>query len=265
MVSSAASGRRSYVPRWTKSVTTRSLGHTPRLTSVVAFDVLSSRSPKRHLRGPVQMSTPVKPRIVRALNDPGAAYRYGGTLLRAALVRLRYASNPRIRLGRGLLVAQGLSIDGPGHVTIGEGVSVDGSSHTVTLPTYAADAEIVIGDGCFINGARFGCARKIMVGRNCILGDCRIMDTNFHSIYPGRRDDPSLVRIAPVTIEDDCWIGAGAFILPGTKIRKGSTVAAGAVVMGRFPPFSVIAGNPARVILSVTPEHEAESPETQSH
>jgi acetyltransferase-like isoleucine patch superfamily enzyme len=54
-----------------------------------------------------------------------------------------------------------------------------------------------------------------------------------------------------VEIGDDCWIGAAAIILPGTRIRRGSTVAAGSVVMGRFPPNSVIAGNPATVIMSI--------------
>jgi len=55
-------------------------------------------------------------------------------------------------------------------------------------------------------------------------------------------------RAYPVTIGDDVWVGGGAKILGGTVIGDGCTVAAGAVVKGTFPPNSVIAGVPARVI-----------------
>ncbi len=52
----------------------------------------------------------------------------------------------------------------------------------------------------------------------------------------------------PVVIEEDCWICGAAIILPGIKVGKGSTVAAGAVVTKDVPPRTVVAGNPARVI-----------------
>tara|TARA_B000000460_G_C21446786_1_gene361954 strand:+ start:127 stop:702 length:576 start_codon:yes stop_codon:yes gene_type:complete len=50
-----------------------------------------------------------------------------------------------------------------------------------------------------------------------------------------------------VVIEDDVWIGSNVVILSGTKIGKGSVIAAGAVVSGEFLSSSVIVGNPARV------------------
>jgi len=126
---------------------------------------------------------------------------------------------------------------------MGDDVYVDGTL-LVSLPTYAPEAEIRIGAGSYLNGTRMSRARRIVVG------DCRITDTHFHSIHSGRRTDPSLIGIRPVEIGDDCWVAA-AFILPGTRIRRGSTVAAGAVVMGRFPEKVVIVGNPARVLMGV--------------
>jgi acetyltransferase-like isoleucine patch superfamily enzyme len=167
------------------------------------------------------------------------------------LIRFRYAQKSNIKIARGLAVVRRMKIRGPGHVTIGEQVLIDGSSHSVTLYTYSRDADLTIGAGTFLNGTRFGCASRIRIGRNCILGDCRIADTNHHSIYPEKRDDPKYIKVRPVEIGDNCWIGAGAFILPGTRIRDGSTVAAGAVVMGRFPSRSVVAGNPAVVIMTL--------------
>ena len=52
----------------------------------------------------------------------------------------------------------------------------------------------------------------------------------------------------PIVIEDEVWIGAGALILSGVTIGKGSVVGAGAVVTKNVPPYSVTAGNPAKVI-----------------
>ncbi len=54
--------------------------------------------------------------------------------------------------------------------------------------------------------------------------------------------------IAPVIIEDGAWITIGAIILPGVTVGKGSIVAAGAVVTEDVPPYTIVGGNPARVI-----------------
>jgi putative colanic acid biosynthesis acetyltransferase WcaF len=56
-----------------------------------------------------------------------------------------------------------------------------------------------------------------------------------------------LQRLA-IRVEDDVWIGAGAFICPGARIGQGAVVGARAVVAKDVPPWKVVAGNPARVI-----------------
>lgn len=53
-----------------------------------------------------------------------------------------------------------------------------------------------------------------------------------------------------VIIEDDVWIDARVIILPGVKIGKGSIIGAGAVVTKDVPQYSVVAGNPAKIIKS---------------
>lgn len=57
----------------------------------------------------------------------------------------------------------------------------------------------------------------------------------------------------PITIGDDCWIGANVTVLQGVTIGKGCTIAAGTVVTKDAPDFSVVKGIPGKVVKSVQP------------
>ncbi len=61
-------------------------------------------------------------------------------------------------------------------------------------------------------------------------------------------DQQGFAEEKPVVIEDDVWIGSRVTILPGVTIGRGSVVGAAAVVTKDVPPYSVVAGNPAKVV-----------------
>lgn len=107
---------------------------------------------------------------------------------------------------------------------------------------------IEIGDNLSATSPFIGSALKVTIGNNVMIsGGCKIMDTNFHSIFPderrkGEHDDFP----AEVIIGDDVFIGVGVTILKGTKIGSRSIVAAGSVVLGGdIPEDVVVSGNPA--------------------
>jgi maltose O-acetyltransferase len=55
-------------------------------------------------------------------------------------------------------------------------------------------------------------------------------------------------------IEDDCWIGIRSLIMPGKLIKRGTIIAGGAVVTKNFPEYSIVGGNPAKLIKTrITP------------
>lgn len=52
----------------------------------------------------------------------------------------------------------------------------------------------------------------------------------------------------PVVIEDDVWLGANVFVMPGVTIGKGTIVSASTVVARNVPPYAIVAGNPGRIV-----------------
>lgn len=56
------------------------------------------------------------------------------------------------------------------------------------------------------------------------------------------------LRKPPITIEDDAWVCADAFVGPGVRVGKGAIVGARAVAVRDVPPWTIVAGNPARVV-----------------
>jgi acetyltransferase-like isoleucine patch superfamily enzyme len=63
------------------------------------------------------------------------------------------------------------------------------------------------------------------------------------------------IGASPIIIEDDAWIGFNSIILKGVTIGKGSIVGAGSVVTKSVPPWTIVGGNPAKIIREI-PENE---------
>ena len=70
------------------------------------------------------------------------------------------------------------------------------------------------------------------------------MDSDFHAV--GDLDAPG--KSAPITIEDDVWLATRAVVLKGVTVGRGAVVATGAVVTKDVPPYTLVAGVPARPI-----------------
>lgn len=122
-------------------------------------------------------------------------------------------------------------------------------------------AKVSFGDRTFFGGgSKIIAAEKVEIGSDILISwGVTIVDHNSHSIsFSERKDDVVLwgqglkkwdhVQIKPVIIQDKCWIGFDAIILKGVTLGEGCIVGAGSVVTKSFPAWSVIAGNPAKLI-----------------
>jgi putative colanic acid biosynthesis acetyltransferase WcaF len=85
---------------------------------------------------------------------------------------------------------------------------------------------------------------KIKIGQKTCIGDEVKLITGSHEI---NQNDFALIT-KPISIADACWIGTSATVLPGILIGDGAVVAACAVVTKDVEPWTVVGGNPARLI-----------------
>jgi acetyltransferase-like isoleucine patch superfamily enzyme len=181
----------------------------------------------------------------RARAEPGKAAAAARALAVGYLCRVVHRLfGRRLRAGRNLRVFGWLSVRGPGEVILGDNVVIRGR---VSLWTYAPDARIVVGDYVNMAGTAFGCVREIRIGRRSILARAQIRDTDFHSLSADRWSPDAPVRVAPVHIGENVWVGDRAGILPGTRIGDNSVVSFGALCGREYPANVVILGNPAKV------------------
>jgi acetyltransferase-like isoleucine patch superfamily enzyme len=111
--------------------------------------------------------------------------------------------------------------------------------------------QIDIEDNCFIGRRNFfSSGALIRIGSYCLTGiDCKFMGSNH--IYC----DPFLPYIATGTTKEDtidvgvnCWFGANVSVVGEARIGHGSIIGANAVIIGDIPAFSLVVGNPGRVI-----------------
>jgi maltose O-acetyltransferase len=86
----------------------------------------------------------------------------------------------------------------------------------------------------------------VEIGKNVLIGPGAVIYSINHNYSDRRRCIAEQgYTNAEVIIEDDVWLGACAIITPGVRVRKGTVVAAGAVVTKDTEPYSIVAGVPA--------------------
>ncbi len=153
----------------------------------------------------------------------------------------------------------------PSSIKIGRDTTVRGE-----LFLFAHDGCIEIGEDCYIGeNTKIWSANKIKIGNQVLIShNVNIHDTNGHPINSqarhkhyreilktGHPKDDIELSSSPITILDNAWICFNSVILKGVTIGEGAIIGAGSVVTKDVAPWTIVAGNPAKLIREI-PENE---------
>lgn len=141
------------------------------------------------------------------------------------------------------------------------GKKVD-DSFLVIPPFYTAGGdEISVGKNVFINqNCTFYDLGGLHIADDVMIGPNVNIITTSHPLEPSQRRAVTIGK--RIVIERNVWIAAGATVIGGVTVGENSVVAAGSVVTRDVPPNTLVGGNPARVIRSIS---EAPDPALTSH
>lgn len=143
------------------------------------------------------------------------------------------------------------------NIIIGDGSMIRG------LITTTGNGRIKIGERLYVGGGtHIGAVECISIGDDVIIaGNTHIYDNNNHPTDPSLRLGMSRSGdfFGPlwswaksdhkaIVIEDNVWIGERCAILKGVHIGKGAIVGCNSVVTHDVPPYTIVAGNPARIV-----------------
>lgn len=155
--------------------------------------------------------------LARYLPKSNTCGNIGGAIRRILCKRIFKKCGENVNVERGAFFASGVDIE------IGDYSGIGINAH---IPNGT-----IIGD-------------FVMMGPNCFIQD---VNHNYENIEVPMSLQGSTEKKL-VKIESDVWIGRDVFILPGRIISKGSIVAARCVVCKDFPEYSIIGGNPSKLI-----------------
>lgn len=163
--------------------------------------------------------------------------------------------NARFRFGTKYIKGSHLE----SRLQIEDGATVEINSNFGVM--YGADIEVFKGATFKVAGAEFDtkggpninftliCGKCIEIGYHVMMGrNVTIRDNNggHYLSMQGYKESQ------PVKIGNHVWLCESCTIMPGTKIGDGSIIGAGSVVYGHIPPYSLVSGNPAKVIQTNT-------------
>jgi acetyltransferase-like isoleucine patch superfamily enzyme len=162
----------------------------------------------------------------------------------------------RCKVGKHLWIPGGAPFFmGDGKIVMGDNVRMWGTVDFFVGGDIYEEPTLIIGNNVGIGGkVGFSVKQKIIIGNNVgIGGETLFFDNPHHLIELATPSERFILPInkedcAPIVVEDDVWISERCVILKGVTIGKGSVVGINSTVVKDVPPYTLVAGSPAREI-----------------
>jgi acetyltransferase-like isoleucine patch superfamily enzyme len=175
------------------------------------------------------------------LRGPGRIVIGDGCLLNG----LNIASTGDVMIGARAHVVRQLHFDGAGRLVIGDGCMFDGYN---AIHCVRSSVTIRIGDECYVNGVDIVATEDVTIGDRCILGECSMVTTDYHSARPDRWSPDAPVKTGPITIGSNVWIAAKAVITKNVSIGDNSVVSIGTIVREDVSANVIVSSQEQRVV-----------------
>jgi len=157
------------------------------------------------------------------------------------LIKMMY-----IQRGQNTFICKPFRIDQPQRIKIGRDGYVGDSS---TLSCYGGN--LSIGDNFYATrNLNVYCGEDIKIEDDVLIGSYVLITDLSHGINPEdvKNYQKQDITTKSVYIGEGCWLGDKVSVLPGTHIGKKSVIGSNAVIRGIIPPFSMVVGNPGKII-----------------
>jgi putative colanic acid biosynthesis acetyltransferase WcaF len=123
------------------------------------------------------------------------------------------------KIGRGVTIKPRVTINFPWKLTIGN--------------------HVWLGEECWLQNLE-----RVTIGNNVCLSPRAFLCTGSHDYKLSAFD----LIVRPITLEDGCWIAAGAWVGPGVTVGSHAVLVAGSVASKRLEPYGIYRGNPAMLV-----------------
>ncbi|MEO6546414.1 MAG: acyltransferase [Ferruginibacter sp.] len=155
------------------------------------------------------------------------------------------------------------------------GMFIDEASGCYDRSTFitSPQGKILVGKYSILNGTTLISNKSITIGDHCMLSWGSVITDNWipanSTIHQRRkllkaaavdtsRGYPFFETSKPVVLEDNCWVGFGAIIMPGVRLGKGCIVACKTIITEDVPPYAIVAGSDSKIVRFLTPDDTEE-------